>query len=847
MFVYYAIHSTLNQLRRFVRTWAFYLLIGTVVLGGIVWNVGRWYYQRLQELDAMLPQDVTEFFEASGLTMANVLELAVGLAILGILILQAIDAERSMSWLFLQADVNMLFPSPRSPQGILAFRVMTTLSLAAAALPLMLPGVPRMAARWGVPLYAAATLPIAWCLTLGYSALFKILAYELGSLVPTLRRSLRWVIMTGLGLVGLLLFRTYNGPANRDLLLAAHLNLNAPWTRAIPVWGWVKGMVACAFEGHTHASVGLLGLSLLSLAALALVSSRVKADYYEEALSRTEEISRFRREIASDNMALLVIELSQRSGHTLDNGFKHGSGANVYFFKVLHQRCRFARFGFVTKTMLTYLFAAVLAGLFTCHFMDERLPYIPALLLAAIVFFHTIISPVTEDVRKDGFLLLPEPSWTKLFFSLLGGSFNCALDVALPLMAGSAVMGFSPLQGLAYLPAVVSADFFASATGIFADVTIPPAIGVSLKQVAQVLLLYVGLIFDGMMVTYSIGTGHAAIGFAFVCVLNLLFGSTFLGLAGVWLYPCHGRPVPQYDKHFDVPSARRVYSHTGVILAVMFVALYGTQVFLAGRTDPLVAAYLPPYACGVLVILLSRGWKGGGHVGRRLGLRSFAAYLPACLFLAYAGNLVGHALHAMLGRAFPFSLMPRLDVLPTDHMVLQAVFVTIVSPLIEELVFRRCLIDRLAPYGAWTAIVVSALSFGLFHASANQFCYGMLLGLAFGYLYVRTERLRYSLTLHITINAMTSLVLPMLLAMAAETASGTDLQQVYLASVILEPGVLALLAYLVLLFVLVLLGVVLVAFGVRERQISSDGIGLWAALSAGGMIVFEVLGFLATL
>lgn len=847
MFLYYALHSTANQLRRFVRTWAFFLLVGVAVFGGIVWHVGRWYYQRLVELDAALPQDLGELYQASGLTATNVLELTVGLAILGVLILQVIDAERSMSLLFMQADVNMLFASPRSPQEILAFRVISTLGLPMAALPFMLLGVPRMAASWDVSLSAAATVPLAWCLTLGFSTLFKILAYELGSRHPVLRRNLRWAVMASLGLVGLLLYRTYTGVADRDLLLAAHLNLNAPWTRAVPVWGWVKGMVALAFDGKTSAAGSLLALSLCVLGVLAFVASHARADYYEETLSRAEEAARFRQQIASDNVALLAMEMSQRTGRAWREGFTRGCGASVYFFKVLHQRQRFARFGFVTKTMVTYLFVAVAAGLFAQHFMDERLPYLPALLLSAMVFFRTIVSPVAEDVRKDSFLLLPEPIWAKLLFSLLGGSCNCVLDTAVPLMVGSAVMGLSPLQGLLYLPAVASADFFASASGIFADVTIPPSIGVSLKQVAQVLLLYFGLIFDGMVITYSVGSGHPGFGFFVVFILNLLFGATFLGLAGVWLYPCHGRPAPSRERVVDANAARHAYSRMGLALAGMFVAVYGTQLLLAGRVAPLIAVYLPLYGIGLPAFLLLAGRGGMPPANRRLRPRLLLAYLPACLFLAYGGNLLGYALRAVLDAVIPLSLMPRLAELPADHVTLQVALVTLASPLMEELVFRRCLIDCLAPFGERSALVASALAFGLFHASANQFCYGLLLGGALGYVYLRTGRLRYSVVLHVTINVMTAVVLPALLLAAEGAAGAANPQQVQLASVILEPGVLALLAYLALLFVLALLGAVLCAFGVREHDLSPDGITLSTSLLAPGMVFFELLALAAML
>jgi hypothetical protein len=232
-----------------------------------------------------------------------------------------------------------------------------------------------------------------------------------------------------------------------------------------------------------------------------------------------------------------------------------------------------------------------------------------------------------------------------------------------------------------------------------------------------------------------------------------------------------------------------------------------------------------------------------------LGTRKLLSLLPACLFVAYVGNLLGFALQWALDLAFPFALLPQVVVPSAEHLGLQMALVTLASPAMEELVFRRCLIDRLRPFGERAALVTSALAFGLFHGSANQLCYGLLLGLVFGYVYLRTGRLRYSLVLHATINAMSSVVLPALLmaASGAAAGAGVDAASVSLASVASDPGVMALLAYLALLFVLTLLGSVVFALGVSERRIRPGGVTLRDALTSWGMVAFVVVTLAALL
>ena len=62
------------------------------------------------------------------------------------------------------------------------------------------------------------------------------------------------------------------------------------------------------------------------------------------------------------------------------------------------------------------------------------------------------------------------------------------------------------------------------------------------------------------------------------------------------------------------------------------------------------------------------------------------------------------------------------------------------------------MIDRLSVYGDRVAIVITAVTFGLFHGNLYQLFYATALGLVFGYVYARTRRIIYSTALHIIIN-----------------------------------------------------------------------------------------------
>ena len=79
------------------------------------------------------------------------------------------------------------------------------------------------------------------------------------------------------------------------------------------------------------------------------------------------------------------------------------------------------------------------------------------------------------------------------------------------------------------------------------------------------------------------------------------------------------------------------------------------------------------------------------------------------------------------------------------------VFLVILGPIFEEWMFRKQLIDHTRKYGEKTAILLSGLAFGLFHMNLFQFFYAFLLGVMFGYIYMRTSKLRYSTAMHMII------------------------------------------------------------------------------------------------
>ncbi len=74
--------------------------------------------------------------------------------------------------------------------------------------------------------------------------------------------------------------------------------------------------------------------------------------------------------------------------------------------------------------------------------------------------------------------------------------------------------------------------------------------------------------------------------------------------------------------------------------------------------------------------------------------------------------------------------------------------------VVEELVFRGWFVSALQPAGERCALVASALLFGLAHGNLTQMPFAFMLGLLFGWLFLRTGRLWPSMVIHFLNNAM---------------------------------------------------------------------------------------------
>ena len=151
-----------------------------------------------------------------------------------------------------------------------------------------------------------------------------------------------------------------------------------------------------------------------------------------------------------------------------------------------------------------------------------------------------------------------------------------------------------------------------------------------------------------------------------------------------------------------------------------------------------------------------------------MGIGHFLGWFVICMGGVYFGSLIGQFLMTIVSVITGETMVNQVEEMIMD-MSLWAVIVSavILAPIMEELIFRKLVLDRLAGYGPAVAMSVSALVFGLAHGNFYQFFYACLLGLIFAYIYLRTGKVRYSMMLHMMVNFCGS-VIPILLLRVAD-------------------------------------------------------------------------------
>lgn len=97
---------------------------------------------------------------------------------------------------------------------------------------------------------------------------------------------------------------------------------------------------------------------------------------------------------------------------------------------------------------------------------------------------------------------------------------------------------------------------------------------------------------------------------------------------------------------------------------------------------------------------------------------------------------------------------PIADALWGDEWIISVIYMIVLAPILEELLFRKLFISVVLPYGERLALIFSSVCFSLMHGNLVQIFYTFMGGLVLGYVYIKSKNIKDTILLHFCINVV---------------------------------------------------------------------------------------------
>ncbi len=154
-----------------------------------------------------------------------------------------------------------------------------------------------------------------------------------------------------------------------------------------------------------------------------------------------------------------------------------------------------------------------------------------------------------------------------------------------------------------------------------------------------------------------------------------------------------------------------------------------------------------------ILLLIVKGMPTARREKSKISFKEFIAMFAVAELFMYVGNYIGTMLNGIIGGIIGEEITNQTsELIEASPIWVIILVVVLIGPVIEELIFRKLLVDKLSRFGDKAVIVVSAVSFGLFHGNFYQFFYAALLGAVLAYVYVKSGKIIYPIIMHMLLN-----------------------------------------------------------------------------------------------
>lgn len=261
-------------------------------------------------------------------------------------------------------------------------------------------------------------------------------------------------------------------------------------------------------------------------------------------------------------------------------------------------------------------------------------------------------------------------------------------------------------------------------------------------------------------------------------------------------------------------------------------------------------------AVPLMMLVIKRVPKKGSIQPCTMTGKQWIVTFLICYAGMYLANIAGNIITNIVGNLKGSTVTNEIvETALANAAWVNILVMVLLAPVLEELLFRKMLIDRTIKYGEGISVLISALFFGLFHGNLNQFAYAFVIGGVFAFVYVKTGNVKYTIYMHMLVNFLGSAVSMGLLKLSGMdqlALAATDPEKMadvsYLTNIFMShlSGMLLLCLYALVLIILVIVGIVLFFKNIKKIHLltSPNSVAPGARFRTyflnGGMILFIV-------
>lgn len=549
LFLYYISHTFVNSIKKIFRTWVAVFI--AVVLGfGILIGLGAGFVadqidgpdsqveetQELSEgmdggLEKPLWQAFEELDDGDRILVCRIVADISFAVFLFSLLFNIYMGRKGGADIFTMADVNFLFAAPMKPQSVLLFKTMLQMGAVFGGSIFFVFQIPNLILNIGVSIGQVAMIFLYLLIMLTVCKLVSIMVYTVTATNMSLRKYIQpfvYVMLLFLVvLVGVCKQLWYE-----NLFETLYYMFSGKVAMAIPFVGWTAGLMYSLLMKEYLAAVLYTLLILLGIVALVYLIWRIKADFYEDALTNA---SNMQEKLEAVKTGVQVnIKHSKRLKRQGEIG--KGKGANAFFYKHVHHRKRVAYMGSVTNSMLVYSGIVLLLGVAQSVIKEPFSIQIAGGVLLASTFFKSYVSPMQAECKQNFIYLVPESPYKKIG-AIVGAEL---VEVCMDLVPALLMMWFffagSVLDVLMWLLVLCSFSVVLTAVSLFIDMILPESLPDAVKAIFEVFGNFGGIFPMAVVVVVLAGFDLLSLASVLSVVCNAVVAILLLLIAASLLH-----------------------------------------------------------------------------------------------------------------------------------------------------------------------------------------------------------------------------------------------------------------------------------------------------------------------